>query len=84
MECPTQRYSQVGCRESRGKRVRHAPAYSPFNGFVSRHDRLARKTGRASQNFSANALNHYEVPMVTPTPRPRPDATVFEIAFVHA
>jgi len=56
----------------------------PGRGFVSRHDRLARKTGNASQNFSANALNHYEVPMVTPTPRPRPDATVFEIAFVPA
>jgi hypothetical protein len=26
--------------------------------------------------------NHYEVPMVTPTPRPRRDAAVFEIAFV--
>jgi hypothetical protein len=53
-------------------------------GFVSGRDRLARKTGNASKNFSANALNHYEVPMVTPTPRPRPDATVFEIAFVPA
>jgi hypothetical protein len=54
---------------------------APGRGFVSRHDRLARKTGSASQNFSANAVNHYEVPMVTPTPRPRPDATVFEIAY---
>ena len=51
-------------------------------GFVSGHDRLACKTGNASKNFSANAVNHYEVPMVTPTPRPRPDAAVFEIAFV--